>query len=696
MKRVSLSIVMLSLLSFGAAGAQVQNGYDLFQQALVKERVEGDLAGAIELFERIAEEHGEDRSLVARALLETGRCFEKLGSPRAQEVYERLIRDYGDQSEPANTARDRMANLTTRQATRGAEGLTVRRVFETDNFYGSASPDGRYLSFFDYAGDLDKDGGGFSLRDLLTGETLRLTHMGPGLAGGALFSPDSRRIAYVWDHEGFSELRVIGIAESEPRLLYRNPEVAYFHLEAWSGDGKTILAVFARQDQTHQIVLISTVDGSARVLKSLDWRYPTSSLSPDGTTVAYSSATEEGSPENDIFLLSTDGTWETALVQHPADDRYPIWTPDGERIVFWSDRGGTIGAWVMRVGKGGASAPAELVKADLDPRSQPMGFRQDGSLFFRVAGGTRGPGNVFVARLDSATGRILGRPTQLSRQFVNTNTSPDWSHDGKSLAYISRRDPGFGGSRSLIIRSLDSDLERSIELDLIASVYAQTRWSPDGQAFLIAGFDEDRRRGIQLIDAQTGATLTRLESELINSAEWSADGGTVFYSTRSGGIVRWDPETGREQEIYSGEIPLSMPGQLAVSPDGQQLAFLALLDSGELELSVVSVSGGNRRILVTLSMSTSLTAARLMTLAWDHDGGHLLFTRSVKSPVNPNDSETAFELWRVPSEGGEPQQMGLTMDLLREIRVSPGGEQIAFTAGNRNAEVWIMEHFLSR
>ena len=65
MKRVSLSIVMLWLLSFGAVGALAQDGYDLFQQALVKERVEGDLAGAIELLERIAEEHGEDRSLVA-------------------------------------------------------------------------------------------------------------------------------------------------------------------------------------------------------------------------------------------------------------------------------------------------------------------------------------------------------------------------------------------------------------------------------------------------------------------------------------------------------------------------------------------------------------------------------------------------------------------------------------------------------
>ena len=106
------------------------------------------------------------------------------------------------------------------------------------------------------------------------------------------------------------------------------------------------------------------------------------------------------------------------------------------------------------------------------------------------------------------------------------------------------------------------------------------------------------------------------------------------------------------------------------------------------------VSGGDRRILVTLS--PSISASRLLTLAWDHDGDHLLFTRSVKSPVNPNDSETAFELWRVPSEGGEPEQMGLTMDLLREIRVSPGGEQIAFTAGNRNAEVWIMENFLPR
>jgi hypothetical protein len=47
----------------------------------------------------------------------------------------------------------------------------------------------------------------------------------------------------------------------------------------------------------------------------------------------------------------------------------------------------------------------------------------------------------------------------------------------------------------------------------------------------------------------------------------------------------------------------------------------------------------------------------------------------------------------VPAQGGEAYEVGLAMEWLRELRVDPAGQRIAFAAGNPAApEVWVMEN----
>ena len=166
-------------------------------------------------------------------------------------------------------------------------GMTVRRVWErAADLTGGPSPDGRYLSYVDWrTGDL-------AIRELATGKNRRLTNKGSWLesseyAGVSAISPSGKQVAYTWyNKDGFSELRLVGLDASGPRVLYRNEEVGYPHPAAWSPDGKHILATFARSDRTNQIVLVAVADGSVRVLKTLDWRWPETSFSPDGRTIA--------------------------------------------------------------------------------------------------------------------------------------------------------------------------------------------------------------------------------------------------------------------------------------------------------------------------------------------------------------------------------------------------------------------------
>jgi tetratricopeptide (TPR) repeat protein len=91
--------------------SQTPSGHALFEQALAKEGVEGNLPEAIRLYERVVAEFSSDRALAARALVQVGQCYEKLGRDEAVKAYERLVRDFADQEDAVEQARVRLAAL---------------------------------------------------------------------------------------------------------------------------------------------------------------------------------------------------------------------------------------------------------------------------------------------------------------------------------------------------------------------------------------------------------------------------------------------------------------------------------------------------------------------------------------------------------------------------------------------------------
>src|SRR5262245_4655152 len=91
-----LVIITTALALSSAVGAQ--SGHELFQQALSKERAEGNLTEAIKLYQRVVDTASTDHALAAKALLQLGRCYEQLGNTEARTAYERLIARYPDQA----------------------------------------------------------------------------------------------------------------------------------------------------------------------------------------------------------------------------------------------------------------------------------------------------------------------------------------------------------------------------------------------------------------------------------------------------------------------------------------------------------------------------------------------------------------------------------------------------------------------
>ena len=76
-----------------------------------------------------------------------------------------------------------------------------------------------------------------------------------------------------------------------------------------------------------------------------------SSLSPDGTRVAFASSATGNS---DIWVQNVDGSDLRQLTDDVPNDYWPVWSPDGSSIVFGKDRAGGRETWVVPVAGGTA------------------------------------------------------------------------------------------------------------------------------------------------------------------------------------------------------------------------------------------------------------------------------------------------------------------------------------------------------
>jgi Tol biopolymer transport system component len=654
----------------------------LLEEATKKEVVDGDLKGAIETYQKIVALEGVPRATAARALLHLGQCYEKLGNAEARRAYERLVREFGDQPEEARLARGRLAALGG-----GDTAMRVRQVWAgpAGDLLGAVTRDGRYLTLQDWPSE------NLAVRDLATGQIRKLTNKDPKtyeFAELSVPSPDGRYVAYAWyNKDSVTDLRIVGMDGSNPRVLAADADFKEAYPSDWSPDGKHVLAVFYKKRGGSQIALVSVVDGSVRSLKSFDrGEFKRVRLSPDGRYVAYDIQQQPGSAKYDVFVLAVDGGRETAVVQHPANDVLFDWTPDGKKLLFGSDRSGTMGAWWVTMAGGQAEGVPEVVKPDLGQDARPIGFTRDGSYFYH---GRTNLSDVFLAEVDFASGRVLSPPVLATQRFAGSNSGPVWSPDGRQLVYLSRRGPGAGwGSMAVWLKDVASGEVREVPTRLETVV--RTGWFPDGRSLLAMAQLAGGAPGQFRINIQTGESepveLFRVAG--FGGAAWSRDGRTMFFQRwgpgKGSAIVARDVATGQEREVHRLAGPSVYVSSPIVSPDDRYLAMVVNdVESRSKVVVVVPLSGGEAR-----DVCRSGQMVWPPSIAWAPDSGGVLF---VKQP-NPDDLKT--ELWLVPIQGGEARKFDLAALGMRELCVHPDGRRIAFTSGDDRSEVWVMENFL--
>jgi serine/threonine-protein kinase len=209
-------------------------------------------------------------------------------------------------------------------------------------------------------------------------------------------------------------------------------------------------------------------------------------LSPNGTRVALDSR-DEGL---DIWIWDIARRTLTPLTYHPALDLAPVWTPDGQRVVFSSTRaGGPLNLyWQPSDGTGTLD---RLV--DSPNVQRPFGFTPDGKRLLLAEGASTGE-QQDLGLLSMDGDRSVTWLTRTASSEISAEISPD----GRWLAYESSE----AGRRQVWVRAFP-DVNRGRWL-VSPNGGSQPLWAPSGrELFYIAS--DGTLMGVPVDAAQDGA-----------------------------------------------------------------------------------------------------------------------------------------------------------------------------------------------
>ena len=113
-EKVILIIFLGMSLSIIGISQKTEDPGVMLRSAIEKEEVDGDLKGAIDLYQKIIDKFSGNKAIAAQAQLRIGICFEKLGLKslkQAQDAFQKVLNDYPSQSDEVRIAKEKLSRL---------------------------------------------------------------------------------------------------------------------------------------------------------------------------------------------------------------------------------------------------------------------------------------------------------------------------------------------------------------------------------------------------------------------------------------------------------------------------------------------------------------------------------------------------------------------------------------------------------
>jgi gamma-glutamyltranspeptidase len=205
-----------------------------------------------------------------------------------------------------------------------------------------------------------------------------------------------------------------------------------------------------------------------------------------------------------LWIVSQKGEW-SRLTSGPAWDREPAWAPDGNTIVFSSDRSGKFEIYKVTVPNSGMGADPEQLTTSPLSDEQPAITANGNVIFVR--------GRLGAAALWSRD--ASGGEAPLTKERA-TEQWPVLSPDGSRLAYVSISD----GTHKLRVRALDTGKDT---VALTDPRIEHPAWSSTGDRL---SWTATGARGGVYVSPLTGGYINLVSARHAESA-WNPDGKSI-------------------------------------------------------------------------------------------------------------------------------------------------------------------------
>jgi Tol biopolymer transport system component/tRNA A-37 threonylcarbamoyl transferase component Bud32 len=337
--------------------------------------------------------------------------------------------------------------------------------------------------------------------------------------GGSSWSADSKRILFVSARTGSLNIREIEVDSGRVRQITSGPSWDQFPIVSRSG--RLAYVSFAHQVDLHSLQHES---GSEERLTFHSHENLFPSFSPDGQQLVYQS---DRTGNNEIWLRKPDGS-ERNLTENAAADLTPDWSPDGREIVFVSNRAGKAQVWVMDSDGG----PQRLLTSHTVPA--PLSGWSSGGVAPRWS--PDGESIALIVTTDSGNALwVANRDGSNARSALEGVLYFDWYRDSRHMIFVRRGDNGRTEVRAAdlvsfeeTLLSSDPAIELAVSRDATKLLYthalshfnmnlwvAPLRPGPDGMPV----------RNGDPTQITNGRSLWH-----VHKGGWSPDGKTIVYT----------------------------------------------------------------------------------------------------------------------------------------------------------------------
>ncbi|HUY82564.1 MAG TPA: S9 family peptidase [Acidobacteriaceae bacterium] len=306
----------------------------------------------------------------------------------------------------------------------------------------------------------------------------------------------------------------------------------------------------------------------------------------------------------------------------------------------------------------------------------------------------------------------------------NSVSNPQWSPDGRWLAFASGRKGEAKGTQVWVLNRLGGEAR---QLTKVKENLLDYRWSPDSKQLLltlrakdnpdqgkekngkpappkpividrfhfkedVVGYLTDQHAQLYLFDIAT-KKLTKLTNDSRHDereAEWSPDGRLIAYVSRQD---KPDPDRFDDPDVFvvdakPGSTPRKLTtfrgpdtGPLAWSPDSRLIAFRQAEIPGysiynQYQLAVIAADGG---------------APKLLTAKLDRPVGAPVFTGDGKALLATVSDDRNEYVLRVPLNGGAAERMTSGEGVVNMVAAHAGHTVVEWTTDGTIPELYALE-----